>query len=297
MLAGIFTAASLPTTYAYVADFTEEKDRAEKFGVLGAAWGLGFIFGPALGGILSNISIQTPFFVASSIALINFIFSLYFLPSIKKKKEILKTKKEGILNLSIINHLRSEVGIYFILFFLAAFSLSGLEITFPLFSQQKFNFNETNIGFFFTFIGVIVGFTQGIIVGRLVKKFGELWAIIVAHISMIIGYIVIAFAPNIYLLVFAAMILAFGIALNEPSLAALISKKSTETHGVTLGTTWSMDSLARMIGPTIAGFIFGLSFPEIPFLLNSVILFLSLILLYLYTYRKFINIKLIVKNH
>jgi multidrug resistance protein len=226
LLAGFFTAASLPTTYDYVADYTKEEERAEKFGMLGAAWGLGFIFGPALGGFLSTISVQTPFFVAGAIAFINFIFSYFFLPVAKKPVEVHKVDKEGLMNIFlIVKHLRSDVGLLFILFFLAAFTLSGLEIIFPLFTQMKFGFNETNIGFFFTLIGITIGFTQGVLVGKLVKKLGDFKTIVIAHICMIIGYTALVLSPNIILLCVSGVILAMGIALNEPTLAALISKK------------------------------------------------------------------------
>src|SRR4030066_2095014 len=116
VLAGFFTAASLPTTYAYVADYTKEKERAEKFGMLGAAWGLGFVFGPAFGGLLSRYSITTPFFVAALIALVNFVLTGIFLPASKKLKAKVQVQKEGLLNISrVIYHLKGEVGLLFIL--------------------------------------------------------------------------------------------------------------------------------------------------------------------------------------
>ena len=277
ILAGFFTAASLPTTYAYVADFTKEKERAEKFGMLGAAWGLGFVFGPAFGGLLSNISMQAPFFVAAAIAFINFVFTGLFLPANKKIKSVKMEENVSYFNfLRIIKNLKSEVGYLFILFFIAAFTLSSLEIIFPLFAQKKFQFNETNIGFFFTLIGITVGFTQGVLVGKVVKRFGEVRTVAIAALCMIIGYSALAISPNVVLLGFSAVVLAFGIALNEPSLAALISSRSKESQGVTLGATWSFDSLARIIGPAFGGFLYASVGASFPFFINSLVLILSL---------------------
>lgn len=288
LLAGFFTAASLPTTYAYVADYTKERERAEKFGMLGAAWGLGFVFGPAFGGFLSGYSITTPFFAAAAIAFINFIFTGIFLPSSKKQKAKALVQKEGLLNVSkVIYHLKSEVGFLFILFLLTAFALSSLEITFPLFAKEKFQFNETNIGFFFTLIGVTVGVTQGVLVGKVVQRFGEIKTILVAHIFMIVGYSAIVLSPSVFLMALSGVLLACGIALNEPSLTALISSQSKEAQGTTLGATWSFDSLARMIGPAFGGYIFVAVAPQMPFFANSLILMFALLVLNFYvTTRK-----------
>lgn len=279
ILAGFFTAASLPTTYAYVADFTKEKERAEKFGMLGAAWGLGFVFGPAFGGLLSNISIQTPFFAAAAIAFVNFIFTSIFLPSPKMKISVKMEENVSFFNFSrIIKNLKSEVGHLFILFFIAAFALSSLEIIFPLFAKDKFGFNETNIGYFFTLIGLTVGFTQGVFVGRVVKRFGEMKTVALATTCMILGYSALTLSPNVFLMGVSAVLLSFGIALNEPSLAALISSRSKESQGVTLGATWSFDSLARMIGPAFGGFLYAGVGMQFPFFANSMVLILSLLI-------------------
>lgn len=287
ILAGFFTAASLPTTYAYVSDFTEEKDRAGGFGMLGAAWGMGMVFGPAFGGVLSRISIATPFFAAAAIAFLNFIFAYFFLPPSESKEDRLQLEKEGLFNLTrVIRQLRGEVGGLFVIFFMAAFTLSSLEIVFPLFAQLRFGFNETSIGFFFAFIGVMVAITQGVIVSKAVSSFGEVTTVIIAHLFMIFGYFIMAFATGIPILFLTAGILAMGIALNEPSLAALISKLSKEGQGTTLGATWGFDSLARIVGPALGGFIYGRISPLSPFLANSLFLILSLIVLKLYLSKK-----------
>ncbi len=209
IIAGIFTSASLPTTYALIADITKEEERAEKFGILGAAWGLGFIFGPALGGFLSTINYALPFFVAAGIAFLNCIFVYLIVPIVHKKKDGNQVKKEGFYNLVLIFHkLKDSIGILFILFFIVSFTLSGLEIVFPLFGKLRFSFNESNIGFTFTFIGVIIALTQGLVVGKLVKKIGEAKTIIVAHIAMILGYALLGISHQIVYMLLAVGILA-----------------------------------------------------------------------------------------
>lgn len=275
-MAGVFTAASLPTTYAYVADHTKEKERVEKFGMLGAAWGLGFIFGPALSGLLSSYSFQTPLFVAATIALLNFVFTKTFLPESKKNNSKLQIQKEGFLNVTgVMLHLKSEVGLLFIVFSVAAITLSSLEVAFPLYTERKFNFNETNIGYFFSLIGIVVGITQGLVVGKLVKMVGEYKTVIIAHANMMAGYLLMAFSPNIMILSLSGIILAIGIALNEPSLVSIISNRSKEAQGTTLGATWSFDSLARILGPALGGYLFYRFSTITPFIVNCLLLIVS----------------------
>lgn len=283
IIAGIFTSASLPSTYAYVADMSKGKERAQKFGILGAAWGIGNTLGPAFGGLLSRVSISTPFFAAGGLALLNFIFAYFFLPQSKPQKNEITSVKNTTGGIGrIIAHLKTDIGFLFILFFFASFTLSILEIIFPLFAGFRYHFNETNIGFFFTFIGIVVGLTQGVLVGKLVARFGEIKTIIIAHVCMIIGYIIISLAPSVITSLGSVMILAIGIALNEPSLMSLISQRSKEGEGITLGTMWSFDSLARVIGPSIGGFLYIRFVPPAPFWLNAVLLTGSLLILKIY---------------
>lgn len=287
ILAGLFTAASLPTTYAYIADITEGKERAKGFGMLGAAWGLGFVFGPALGALLSNYSTAMPFFVAAGIAFGNFFLASILLPPSSIKKGGTQLDKGELFNIMrVIHNLRGDVGSLFVLFFIASFALSSLEIIFPLFAKYRFGFNQTTIGFFFTFIGVIIGLTQGVFVGKAVARLGEARTIILAHWFMIIGYLAIAFSFFLPMLFLSAAILAFGIALNEPSLAALISRRSKEGQGTTLGATWGFDSLARIAGPAVGGFFYVYSSIETPFFINALFLAVSLVILNLYLIYK-----------
>ena len=161
-----------------------------------------------------------------------------------------------------------------------------MEIVFPLFAENKFSFNETNIGFIFTFIGLTVGFTQGVLVGKFVKKFGEIKTVYIAHFLMIFAYILLTIVPNVPLLVLVSGLLAIGIALNEPSLIALISRFGKKSQGVILGSTWSFDSFARMIGPGIAGFLFATVSKQLPFYVNATVLLVSFLILKMYLDRK-----------
>ncbi len=281
-LSGLFTAASLPTTYGYIADVTEEKERASGFGMLGAAWGLGFVFGPAVGALLSRQSIQLPFFIAALVSFFSFLFAYMFLPA-ARTKSITKIQGKTLFNLfTVIHNLKSSVGSLFILFFVASFALSSLEIIFPLLAKSRLGFNETTVGFFFTFIGIIIGLTQGVLVGKAVSRWGEVWTIILAHCFMILGYLSLALSLSLTTVLMSATVLALGIALNEPTLAALISQRGKEGQGTLLGATWSFDSFARMIGPVLGGYLYTSFSSEMPFFLNSLLLVCSLLILKIY---------------
>ncbi|QQS38910.1 MFS transporter [Candidatus Woesebacteria bacterium] len=290
ILAGLFTSASLPTTYAYVADSTKQRERVEKFGMLGAAWGLGFVLGPALGGLLSTISPTTPFLVAGFIALVNFIFTIVFLPESKTKSRKLEIKEDGSLFnvIQIVKHLNSKFGLLFIQIFIVSFALSSLETTFPFFVNYRLNVKEANVGYIFTFIGLSVAVTQGFLVGRIVKKYGERSTIIIAQTLMVIAYLLIGFSPNILILLLISAILSVGLALNEPTLASLISRSSREGYGATMGVTWSFDSIARVGGPLLGGLLYAKFDYAIPFIVNSFLIGLSLFLFgcYLRSYEK-----------
>lgn len=280
LFAGLFSAATSTVSYAFVADITKEKERTAKFGLLGAAWGLGFVIGPTLGGLISNYSISAVFIVSGIIELLNLIFSASLLPDLPLPKKSINQIRKNPFNLkAILNHFKFHGSVLMIVLFLAAFANANLEAVFPLFAQVKFNLNETNIGFFFTFIGITVAITQGLVVGKAVTLFGEIKTIVIATIFMITGYVLVAISGDIIFLLISSGILAFGIALNDPTITSLISKQSREETGTILGLVWSIDSLANILGPAFGGFTYEKISASSPFFFNSTLLVFSVFVL------------------
>ena len=171
IFAGI-AGANIPTAQAVVADLTTPENRAKGMGIIGAAFGLGFIFGPAIGGFLSRYGYATPAFFASALSLANFVAAWFLLP------ETLKPEHRAIERVGRIDALRAALArphlpLLLIISFLIVAAFSAYESTFALFAERTHGFHASSIGYIFAFVGVILVIVQGVLVGRVVKKVGE----------------------------------------------------------------------------------------------------------------------------
>ena len=173
--AGIASAAVLPSVMAYVADVTTSEERGKGMGLMGAAMGLGFILGPALGGIMG--SHDTPFFVAGGLSLVNFLFVLTLLPESLQKVDAHEEDEahhEWISPREIFRWttLKSPFNSLFLVAFFTAFTMSGLETTFPLFIEKGWDYRQREMGWMFMIMGAVVVPIQGVLLGRLINRFG-----------------------------------------------------------------------------------------------------------------------------
>ncbi len=279
MLAG-FMGANISTANAYIADSTSFEERAKYMGMIGAAFGVGFMLGPFIGGIMSKISYGAPGFLASGLSLINVILAYYMLPeSVKSKSQVVR--RVSFFNFSAIREafrapgIASLVMVYF--FYTVAFS--NLYVAFPLFTGEVFNYGAEANGYLFAFIGLIGILIQGGATGRLVKKFGERALMIAGVVFLLVG---LTFVPAIHTLgplLVLITLLAVGSALVTPSLTSLLTKHSDEgQHGSVLGVSSSFSSLARVIGPFWGGFIIGTVGIAWPFYTGSIMLLAALFL-------------------
>ena len=174
--AGIASAAVLPSVMAYVADITTAEERGKGMGLMGAAMGLGFILGPAIGGIMGSHNM--PFFVAGGLSLLTFLFALTLLPeSLQRdsRDDEPTERHEWITPREIFRQttLKSPLTPLFLVAFFSTFSFSGLEMTFPLFIEDKWKYGEREMGWMFMIMGAIVVPLQGGLLGTLINKFGE----------------------------------------------------------------------------------------------------------------------------
>ncbi|MHA2502171.1 MAG: MFS transporter [Candidatus Kariarchaeaceae archaeon] len=287
VIAGIFTGATLPTSRAYIADITPPQDRARRFGLLGAAFGIGFTFGPAIGSLLSldiflipGLPTQAPAALfAAFLALVNFLLAVRRLPeSLVIKGEIVVSPplKTQLLDLSQI----PQIPLLFVIFTLTTLIFSGFETILPLFANLVDNrINETNIGYFFAALGVLIAIFQSSAVGPTVNRIGEERTIIVAITLQALGFGLLAFASSIFLLGLVIIPLSFGTALLNPSVNAAISNRvPMNQQGSGLGVTSALGSLGRVIGPLFGGLLYDEISPGAPFLINAfllIILFLA----------------------
>lgn len=247
---------SIGTAQAYVADITSPEDRSKAMGLIGAAFGLGFVFGPALGGATAAwLGESAPLYLAGGLALANAILIFFVLPeSLPKEKR--GSKKERLFP-TILQHVRTgpyftTVVTYFIL--IAGFSI--MSAIFALFVAHRYEFNTAQTGYVFAMLGVIGVVIQGGLIGRLVKKFGEARLATLGAAILTVSLFAMPFTAGIPMLLLACAGIATGNSLLSPTLSGIASRNvDAEWQGRALGILQSAGSLARWIGPVLGGWL------------------------------------------
>jgi DHA1 family tetracycline resistance protein-like MFS transporter len=260
MLDGM-SGGNISTAQAYIADVTPREKRGAAMGVIGAAFGLGFVIGPAIGGWLGHISIQAPFFVAGALALLNSLGVFFTLPeslSAERRQQLTAPVTKLSDRFAVIQKTGLLPTLICLLFCTMAFSLVTALMT--LFTAQRMGWNALENGNLFAFVGVLGILIQGGLLRRLAPKLGEKPLIIVGAVLLLVGMAVLpAVIPG--LSPFATVLigissLAIGNSLVTPLLAAVASQSADErSQGVVLGITQSVASLARMLGPAFGGIL------------------------------------------
>ena len=263
------TGGNLSTAQAYIADRSRPEDRAKNFGMIGAAFGLGFILGPALGGALSKISLQAPAFAAGIVSLITFLTALIFLPeSLPREKR--KASSFTLRHLNPLGHIAAPLKrpvLRWLLpgFFVLAFAMSGLTSNFAVYTLDRYALTVSQNAMILVWLGVVSVAVQGVVVRKLLPKVGENRLASEALMLSVVGYAVLAWSPSAWLLYVAIGIIAIGNGLAGPAMQGLLSRQA-EAHeqGTLLGVSASLSSLARVGGPLFAGAAFdhlGMSSP------------------------------------
>jgi MFS transporter, DHA1 family, tetracycline resistance protein len=257
-LAGI-CGANISTATAYIADITSEEDRAKGMGIIGAAFGLGFIFGPVIGGLLSRFGFGVPMFAAAVLALGNIIFAYFELPEPPRTREFREATRVKRFDLAAVRETMgdSRTRMAVLLLFVATVALTQMEVTLALFMQARHGFDAQETGWLLAFMGLIMVVVQGGLIGRLSKQFGEPRLILFGTIAMAIALVLMAQAAGVPLLFAGIGLLALGNGITSPSLSSLASKGALpERQGAAMGVYQSAGSLARVIGPPMAGMLY-----------------------------------------
>jgi MFS transporter, DHA1 family, tetracycline resistance protein len=268
IFAGI-AGANIPTAQAVMADITTPENRAKGMGLFGAAFGLGFIFGPAIGGLLSRWGYSAPPLFAAVLSVLNFVFAWFMLPE-TLRPEHRATKRAGRTDALRKALAQPHLPMLLVVAFLAVGSFSVYESTFALFAERQYQFNAASIGYVFAYVGVILVIVQGVLVGKLTKKVGEGPVVPVSLSIVATGLMLIPFARTIPTLLVSQAVLAIGMGFNGPALMSLISRFSRpEDQGGVMGLTQSLNSLARIAGPLYGGFMFDNFGTHVPFISSS----------------------------
>jgi multidrug resistance protein len=286
--AGFLSSASIGVAFAYAADVTTPQNRAKGMGLLGACFGLGFMFGPALGGWLGSVSLSLPAYVAAGLALANFGASWFFLPESLSKEERarLASQERTPMPVLLSRIIRGPAGGLFLLSFLMTFGFAAIEQVFGFFLLARGIAQPANLpqrmGTIMAVVGIVGIIIQGGLMGKLVKKFGEGPVAQVGFVVLTIGYIALLFPREYGWLVFLTTIpISGGRALAGTSLSSLISRKADLGQGLTLSVSQSLDALARTAGPLTAGWLFHAFGPTVPYEFSATLTVLALALTFI----------------
>lgn len=274
-------AGNISAAFAYAADITTTENRAKGMGVVGAAFGLGFVLGPALGGLLAGPDAATanyaaPAWAAAGMSAVALVLTVVRLP------ESLPPEKRGALRdgtiaaaLAMIVR-RPPLLMLFAVSFLTTFVFAGMEATFALWSERSFGWGPAQNGFAFAYLGVLVALLQGGATGFLVARFGEVRLMTAGILTLSLGIFGIPFAPGIVGLIVVLAAVAAGFSIVNPALNALISRQAGESEqGTVMGLARSATILARVAGPAWAGLLFSVLGKDWPFIAGAVVMLLA----------------------
>jgi MFS transporter, DHA1 family, tetracycline resistance protein len=275
--------ANIGVAQAYVADITSPEDRAKGMGMIGAAFGLGFIFGPAIGGGLSHFGPSVPFLAAGALAFVNGLMAIRWLaesrPAIARPVRTqygFRARFQTLIGFANTG----RGGTLMAVFFLVTFAFAALEATFSLWADRRWEFTPAHVAYLFAYIGVLITVVQGVLVGPLVRRLGERRLAVLGSAVLALGLIAIPAAPSITWLAGALALLAFGQGTTMPAISALISRAAPAgEQGRLLGVSQSLSALGRVFGPVWGGIAFARIGIGAPYVTGGLVVGLALLLL------------------
>ncbi len=277
--------ANIAVAQAYIADVTPPEGRARGMGLIGMAFGLGFIFGPAVGGLLARVPIMgragaLPAFVAAGLSIVNLAFAAATLP------ESLPRERRGIatghrrLPIDFAGTRRAlqhpDIGRALAINFLLVFWFAGMEQTFRLFTDDAFSMSVAQTGGYLGLVGICAAIVQGGLIGRLSRKFGEVRLLVAGLLIQTVGFALLGAAPRFTAaprgaLAGACVLIAAGSGLVSPSVSSYVSRRaSPDMQGMMLGTLQSLSALGRVLGPAAGGLLYQAIAPGAPYFAGAV---------------------------
>ena len=280
LLDGI-TGGNISTAQAYLADITPPQDRAKSFGLIGAAFGLGFLLGPALGGQIARLGLRAPAYAAGGLAIVTMALAFFLLPESLPPELRRTTPISWNPFRQILAALqRKNVQMLLIVSFLFMLAYSQLQSHFAYYTMARWRLNEQDNALYLTYLGLMAVIMQGFLIRRLTPIFGERKLSLIGLGLGISGLLVTAVAPGPLWLYLAMTFLAGGSGLAVPSMNALISQRATAgEQGWVLGVAQSMSAFARVVGPLMAGALFDWIAPPAPFFGGACVIIVALLLL------------------
>ena len=271
----LLSAATMPTTMAYVGDSTSDEERGGGMGALGAAMGLGMVLGPALGGLLGSESLSTPFFLTAAVCLLTLLLVLLFLPESlppgARRAEAAVLRPAAQLR-ALGQALFGPLGILLLMAFLVSFGLTNYQGIFGYYALKKFGYGTEEVGWILTVVGVVSALTQGLLTGPLTKRWGEAAVIKATLLASALTFLLLLTADSLVTVLLTTGLFTLPNALLRPAVISLTSKHAEAQQGTAMGLNNSFNSLGRVVGPIWAGFAFDLNY-NLPYLSGAAIMF------------------------
>lgn len=274
-LGGLFSGAVTSVIVAYVADITTPETRTKGMAFVGISIGFGFMIGPAIGGMLSVVSLTTPFYVAAALSVVTACFAIGILKDTGVKVD---------QNEPRISRWRAFEGVskyLYVLAFFVTFTLAFIEATLQLFGMQRFDVTPGEVGLMFLYCGLAGALIQGGVIRRYVKPGQEPKFIVVGLLISALGFFMLLWAHSFVWATISLVVFGIGNAITRPCITSLITLKTRVSVGVASGLSNSMDSLGRIAGPLIGTFLFTFSI-SLPYGVAGALCLLALILIYFY---------------
>jgi DHA1 family tetracycline resistance protein-like MFS transporter len=283
-------AASFTTANAYIADVTPHEKRAAAFGLLGAAFGIGFIIGPALGGALAHFGIRAPFWAAALLSLVNFCYGLFVLPeSLPRERRSPRFEWRHANPLGSLLLLRRYPQVFglAVVFFLIALAQFSLNSTYVLYTDYRYGWGPDMVGYTLALVGLCSALVQAVLVRRMMPSFGERRLILIGLALCVVGYAAFAFAPDAWIFIAGIPFLCLGGLASPPAQSMMTHRVDPREQGRLQGALSSLRSLAGIFGPALFANVFALfisthapvkDLPGMAYVLAAVLILASLAL-------------------
>ena len=294
ILAGI-TGASITTASAYIADISTSENRAKNFGLIGAAFGLGFIIGPVIGGLLGQYGSRVPFYAAAILCMLNFLYGYFILPESLDKENRRNFEWKRANPIGAFLHLKKYpnlIGLIIAIFILYVGS-HAVQSNWSFYTMYRFNWDERMVGISLGIIGLLVGLVQGVLIRWINPKIGNVKSIYIGLLLYTIGMFLFAFATESWMMFTFLIPYCLG-GIAGPALQSVITENvPANEQGEIQGTLTSLMSLTAIIGPPLMSNVFynftnknaAVHFPGAPFVLGGILMLFSAIIAF-YSFKK-----------
>lgn len=277
VVGGLFSGALYAAVTGFAADLSTEENRNKYMGFLGMSIGLGFIFGPAIGGVLGHRDLALPFTASAILLLVIFVYALIIL---KEPERTGEANKRALLPKGAMSLWSYRIKYLFLFSFMVTFLLAGLEATFQLFQIERIEITPLQIGYLFMFSGFVDAAIQGGVVRRIKNGTETKW-LLYAQIVTAIGLFMTVFTQSIFWAGLSLCVFTAGNALARTTIVSLTTKESGGRYGTAAGMSYSMDNLGRIIGPLLFAWLFTKQ-PDNIYMLSGVLAVLSIALIFAY---------------